>query len=61
MHEEHRKAAGQYELAAQAYVLLPNTMKKGTAWQAAGMQNAQRSFRSAPTNLQKKPRPSLGR
>ena len=53
MHDTHRKAAEQHELAARAHRMPPNIMKKGTTKQDAGMRNGRWSIPIVPIDSAK--------
>jgi len=61
MHEAHRKAAEQHELAAHAHRTTAEHNEKGITQRQSGIQNERWSTRITLTSLPKNPITSRGR
>ena len=61
LHESHRKAAEEHEMAARSHLLRRSTMRKARTRLATGIWNEHWNMQTAPTNLLKMPKVSPGR
>ena len=61
MHESHRRAAEQHELAATAHRMAAEYYEKGIPKWRSGIRNGPWSTRITLTGLQRKPTPSPAR